>query len=219
VTEGSVQGRLVELIDEFRSVLESRSDLRLPPLEPAPGAEIEQAEDHLGRALPDDLKALYRIANRGFVLCWELHPVATIAEYTAVSAEDWQEILDVLEEYGDGEVGYVTPEGDYVFFAVSDAWSLAYELDGPQRGRIVCQVGGQEPESAWGVAAPSLIGFVECIVDLAESGFVELRPKGVLPYVFPWFTTIDPDEIRTILDRHGSTGAIICSVEPPRGRE
>ena len=70
---------------------------------------------------------------------------------------------------------------------------------------------------AWGVAAPSLVDFVECMVDLAESGFVELTPEGPLPFVSPEVTTVEPDEVRAILDRHGATGAIICHVEAPRG--
>jgi hypothetical protein len=173
---------------------------------PATEAELDWAETQLGYRIPDDLRALYRVANGGTIFMREFVAASGFVPATQAVRDNWRDAVEVFAYLEDGgEVGE-GPAGDFVAFSLANGLPLCYDLDDPSGGRILLYQMGYKGPQAWRQAAPSLTAYLECQVDLAEAGFVTTNFLADLGMTCAQYAAGRDESVQeAILHRHGLT--------------
>ena len=164
---------------------------------PATDADLDAAEQRIGRPLPEDVRALYKVANGQ-----DEHAEANEDEME-VGLFPWteRELAHLLYPLGDEEnvMSRGDPEDD---LDVQPGWfplasnmggdEVAIDLhpDSPRPGRVL-----HFNHEGYGAreVAPSLAQHLTDIADLMEAGGIEFNEEGLVYVDPPGFDDDDPD--------------------------
>ena len=202
------------LIERYRLALRG-GDASLPDqLRPGVSdAVIAAYEQALGIRLPEPLADLYRCVDGGLVFDHYMPTFDELDEAEAQAAGMFWETVASGGLYPVGDDGDA-PQGHGLILAL-DYDIVVCEIDGPHEGRIVMWDIGRSDK--WYRIADSMQAYLECYVDLAESGHIvgEYGPVAG-GYYRPDEQVLTPrilddrlDERVAIIARHNVSPAIL----------
>ncbi len=161
-----------EQIDRFSAAV----GFSMPSTPPASTETLESIDRDLPTGLPDAVADLYRIADGGQFLLFELPPASGLRLASLMLSEVLEEFDDMGVWDDDVEEGHA-PDGQVLNLGFApDSRGLVIEAGGPNAGRLA-QFDGkagqfETPVGFWAFAANSIIDWATCSADLAEAGLV-----------------------------------------------